>query len=411
MKKLFFNSMMILVGFSLFFGSCNKDNIELSDGPEDKLIPIDENQAFNMKNFVNSYEQLFNTHWRYAGKYSHDFKNGKALSSWQGFGVYGNFGNKLYETTHNYNNDGVIISSDRVKTSIVPFLGYSDYPAIVLRYKYDSNGFISTVYKIYEADTLDVVDFEYNQEGNVILKTHHSGWIKSSGQEYYNEVSEAYSYNSAGQMIRWESNDGGQTFAYIMEYNGDGNMIRYAGESSGINETLSEYDTDGRVISMTRPAESQEVRFSYDNDFELILYVWGEMKTRVVLDVHLFPSTIYTYDFTGEVLNNCIAIEVDEDGFIKGKSFYEGTIENLELTGYTVVDLIDDTCEQIAKEDYYEASGSQLYYATVTLNINDCSIAGRSWFTPSGTAVAVESIPQDWVFKLSYYTMVGLRYF
>ncbi len=100
MKNLLFKVSMAFIAINLLFASCKKDDPKPSEGKaEDVKIVIDETSAFNMKNFIISFNQMFVSDSRWQWEFTHDYTDGKAITSYQNYTIFGKFGNAIQTTT------------------------------------------------------------------------------------------------------------------------------------------------------------------------------------------------------------------------------------------------------------------------------------------------------------------------
>ena len=166
-KNNIFKLLILAFAFGIAFTGCNKDddNSTPSDQPEDITIPIDDNSAFNMKNFIISFDQMFNAYERWAWSFKHDYVEGKAITSYTNYKVYGGFGDEIMETTHHYNSEGIITSSDRVQL-------FDDADKVSFTYEYNLDGFIVKLTKKVKGVTRDVVALQY--DGSTLVKKIHN---------------------------------------------------------------------------------------------------------------------------------------------------------------------------------------------------------------------------------------------
>ncbi len=380
----------LFIGF-LFTGCKKDDDFNPDGGPEDKLIQIDENQAFNMKNFIISFDQLFNSDERWMWGIVHDYKNGKAITSVQGYKIYGKLGNAVFEINHTYNNDGVVISSER--TSLFSDQRKGEDSPLVFNYEYDLDGFIVKLFKIREADTLDVVVMEYDNKNQLIKKTHEAEPHKGGAGEKI----ETFSYDSDGNVVEYiEGNE-----KKLYEYSG-GNMVKESHYYNDVLEYVSnyEYDSKGRVIKEYEDGDDEYTTIEYGEEI-VTVSSYEDNLLRNVEEVNFGLVFLKSYEYEygeGDVFEYCRAKESDEDGNTSKKYYYEGTVDNLVLVGYSEIDSRETGCDKKTKESVYDASGALLYYAEFT--VDGCSITATSWFNASGTGIDPETISEDWVFIL-----------
>ncbi len=379
----YFIGLFLLAIFT--FSSCEKDDLVPNEGePEDIMIPIDENSAFNMKNFIASFEQLFNARDRWAWNFSHDYTAGKAITSFQNYKILGSFGDKYFTITHNYNNDGIVVSSERVG-SIAAFA------PITFIYEFDKKGFITKLTKKEANKTKDIVDLEYNEGNRLIKKTHIA--IKSDSEERY----ETFTYNSDASVASYGNEDGEkEEYSYV-----NGNMVEtkyYEGETPTAVDKW-EYDENARLIKMYRVDATSYFAVEYCSEFATYLGYDNDLlvrKEEYISGVVCLKQYSYNYD-DGE-FEYCIMNELDENSETKKKYYYQGTISDLQLVGYSAIEARDDPSREKLKESIYNTADLKLYYVEFTLA--DGAIAETNWFQANGSPIAESEINESWVIDL-----------
>lgn len=304
--------------------SCKKDdNLDTpSNSLEDITIPIDENSAFNMANFAKSYEQIYSFLLPYKTSFSHDVESGKALFSYQNIDGFGDFGKAICTFTHFFNDEGIILSSERKGADVI-----RQHLNMTLEYDYDLNGYITKViekqtkmfyngeYDIY----IDTIKIEYNDEYKITKQIINSSNISSSN----------YSKNKRKETKPSKT--------HIWEMPPKPQSEKTKGE----NIKNYHYDADGKLISI----EDSNLKYDFNYSGNLI------NKT----DYYKFNSLWKTYNFSFNSYNKYNHIEysdyelditnsghyIYEDKLIYQR-FFEGSlveyreyIENLRLSNFT----------------------------------------------------------------------------
>lgn len=391
MKKISLKLLVVIIAFSFAFAGCGNDDEDFKpdDKPNDETIVIDDNSVFNMKNFITSFEQLFMSYERWAIDFDHVYDDGNATTSYQNYKIYGKFGNKLFTLTHTYDDKGVVTSSVRP-----PSLFESS--TVTFTYEYDLNGFIIKMTKWKDNEAKDIVNLVYNDQEQLISKIH-------KNDEVTEEI-ETFTYNTAGQVDSY-TNQWRDKYEY--EYS-DENMVKETEYDDGvINEVIIYvYNTDGYVTKTYEEGfESTNYEtFVYTNDILTNSYYYdGLLEYVAEIGSDMVQLREYTYRYDGVVFDYCKAKEYDADGNTSKKYYYEGTVDNLELVGYTVIDSRDALKDdKKTKESVYNESDTKLYYAEFTIagSDGDWWIDETNWFTANGTSITEQDIIEDWVLIL-----------
>jgi hypothetical protein len=387
MKKtnLFFSTIIALLAINLVFISCEKDDpILYEDEPEDIMIPIDENSAFNMKNFIISFDQLFNARDRWVWNFSHDYTAGKAITSSQDYKICGRFGEGYFTITHIYNNDGVVTSSERVGTALNAI-------AIIFTYEFDREGFITKLTKK-EADKIkDIVYLEYNEDNQLVKKAHLV--IKPDSEEWY----ETFTYNSDRTVASYRNSVDveKEEYSYL-----DGNMVETNHYKDRTIESVDkiEYDNNARMIKMYND-DTWYSAIEYSSDLMTFSGYDGDLltiKEEYITGLKCIKS--YSYYYNDSVFKHCITNENDENNEVKKKCYNTGTISNLQLIAYSVIDSRDSSSREKLKESIYNSSDVKLY--DVEFTVSDGIITETNWFDANGSPIEESEINESWVFDL-----------
>lgn len=378
---------------ALTFVACNKnnDNPEPLEGqPEDVDIVIDENSTFNMKNFIASFEQMFMSDMLWAVKFSHEYSDGKALKSIQGYSVYGSFGESLFEITHEYNEKGVIASSSRTSTMTM------QNASLVFTYEFDKEGYIIKLTKAVNGNIRDVVNLVYDSNKRLIQKNHEAN-------NYSDAYSEVFTYNSDGFVDSWTQ--GNVKLEWI--YTGDQVTTTNVYDQGVLYETETyTYNPDGNFTRIDYGQNNYQI-IEY-NGGGLIISFYGngliEEKEEIASGGIATRSWGYYYNAENTFLY-ARSQEYDENGRTAKKSYYEGTAETPVLVGYATIDNRDsEKGNKKTLESFYNSSGTKLYYAEYTVEYNanwgEWVIIAANWFTGAGSAITENDIIEDWVFIL-----------
>jgi hypothetical protein len=394
-KKYVFNLLIALTMIGLIFTSCEKDN--KNDGPSgkpsDETIEINDSSAFNMKNFVKSFDQMFVADNRWGWSFTHDYDDGKATTSYQNYKIYGKFGDKVFSITHAYNADGVIESSTRTASMF-------ESNEVVFTYEYNKEGFITKLTKKSKNKIKDIVSHEYDENGNLVKKTHEP---VEAGDESW---SETFTYNSEGLVASYENENWTEKDVYTYS---SGNMIQVKEYYDNVlEETYNyEYDGSGRVTKEYEEGfETEYVAYEYGSDALIVKdYDDGVLYYMAEHGLGLEEIKSYNYEYLDGEFQYCRAKENDEDGNTAKKYYYEGSVDNLQLVGYSVIDSRDaEKDDKKTKESLYDASDNLLYYVEFVVTKDEGEdywyISDKNWFSADGTAIEETAITEAWVFIL-----------
>lgn len=386
MKTLSLKFLTLLLIIGVVFTSCNNDDDD-DDNNENVLenidIVIDQNQTFNMANFAICFEQMFVADNRWAWDYSHDIVSGKAVASYQNMKLVGEFGDGVFTTTHNFNNDGAITSSSRIATN------YYDDDEVIFTYVYDTEGMIIKLTKEKNGSIRDIVDLEYNSSKQLVKKTHRGDYNFNDGDE------EIFTYNSDGTVKTYFNDSWGEEYTYTYL---NGNMVKEEEEDNGFTYVeIFEYDSQGRVINYYDEDDINDNRAFeyYDTYYREIDYddYNGNRRIDDITDYSAFELRIkrWYFNYDNDVFEFCTTKEyfyVDDydDSLVSKKEYFEGTPENLVLVGYVIVDTRDPANEyKKTKESIYDANGNLLYYVTYVVSNN--SIQSHQVYETDGTPI------------------------
>ncbi len=390
---------ILLVGIA--FTGCNDDNDDgYISGPEDITIAIDATQAFNMKNFVASFEQSFVSRERWAWNFSHEYANGKAIETYQHLKIHGKFGENIFTITHSYNNEGVIISSER--SSNPEFEG----DMVVFTYKYDLNGFIVELTKTSDGN-ISVVDFTYNDKMQLISKY-------QEGNNYNKE--EVFTYGSNGEVLSYSVSYTNSNSNSLYEFTYlNGKMIK---EKEYYNETYNndvnyEYDNQGRLVKSiwVEPDGSNEETssFIYGEDFMSESQIENNLLYNIYdYGLKMLEIKSWNFDYNNGLFEYCRTKEyaynynLQDVRYVTKKEFFNGSPDNLVLVGYSIIDSREATFNKKTKESIYNAAGTKLYYAEFVVDSYG-TITATNWFDAAGNAYQTNDFSeeeQSWIFVL-----------
>ncbi|MDA3867991.1 MAG: hypothetical protein PF489_14770, partial [Salinivirgaceae bacterium] len=383
MNKSTFLLALLAIASQIFFTNCKKDeNIAPSNAPEDITYPIDENSAFNMTNFIHSYEQIFSFLYPYKTSVSHDIEAGKAIYSYQNIDNFDNFGKKIFTFTHEYTNEGIITSSTRLANN--PYLQSGN---MTIDYDYDINGYItmmiqktsriSTFGPHAETETdIDTVKFEYDENYRINRKTTIN--ITTGAYKKENNIAPKAplsEINSLYIYFRWLFKETNEETTATYEYNTDNQIIReerdfwkteflYSGSDLISTEVYGggslyglvefKYNNNKRYSSINFESRDLEYKNYYiyngHSSLKSKMYIQDYFDREYTFTNHLKTSDI-TFFFYGT--NTAITMEFDEEMMTVVKSYKEKDAnQEYIVTAYNTID------SRNADEAYYKGSES-----------------------------------------------------
>ena len=362
--------------FGVILLSCSKSEDNKIDNESiDKTIPIDENSAFNMKNFIISFDQIFVSNERWAWSTTHEFVDGKLITSDINRKIHGVFGDEIFITTHNYNENGIIVSSSRTSNRH----GYEE--SNFFTYDYDLSGFIIEITK----SPRNIVNFEYL--GNYLMKK-----IHIPGHGYIKE--ESFTYDSDRNVKSYYENSH-EYYTYS-----NGNMVKQYQDDNLTIHSQYEYDNLNRIVKSSMSYQPSNTIYEYSSD---LMTAFRYEKSKLIKKSQYRERLIkvnywyYNYD-DNDVFENCTATELSNNGKHVKVYYYEGSINNLELVGYSTIEYKDDLSFEKTKECIYNSNDTKLYYVIFT--VIDEDNYKTVWYKPDGTRISLNEINEDWVMLL-----------
>jgi len=387
MKLKFIKKPILLLFLAVFMYSCNDDEVNPDEDQEldivDEDIPIDGNSVFNMANFIISWDQMFVGSSRWAWNFDHETEDGRVVKSYQNYHVYGEFGAKYFEINHEYNGDGVLISSTRTQS-------FSDAEDnLEFEYEYDEEGMVEEIRKLNRSQLQGYTKLTYNDDKQLIQKNQ----FDENGTERRIEKFE-YENDRVIRYISESSNDNSLEFSY--EYDGNGNMIleslddTYNGNTS--SRTIEyEYDNQDRIIKEFYKSGDYELtdELTYEGN-QLIITSYDE-NGRISSINKFGPgfqeigySEFYYDEF--DDFKGRIDIELEDDYETKYLYFGGSNPDNVSLYGYANVNR-NSNMDKLG-EEFYDANDNFLY---------EYDYENYIWYTASGNEINESEISEEWV--------------
>jgi len=329
----------------------------------------------------------------WAWDFTHDYEDGKAIKSYQNNSIFGKFGEKAFTITHSYNADGVIELSTRTPSIF-------ESKEVVFTYEYNKEGYIIELTKKSKGEVRDIVAHEYDENGYLVKKIHEALGVDDEIKE------EIFTYNSDGTVASYENKYWDEKDEYSYS---SGNMIQVKEYYEDVLEETYNYDYDGSgrlVKEYEEGFENEYIAYEYGSDVLTIKdYEDNLLSYMAEYKVGLEEIKSYNYEYLDGEFQYCRARESDEDGNTAKKYYYEGSMDALELVGYSVIDSRDpDKDDKKTKESVYDASDNLLYYVEFEVVKEEGEdywyIDAKNWYSADGTAIEEADITEQWVFIL-----------
>ncbi|HET8860463.1 hypothetical protein [Marivirga sp.] len=376
----------------LFIVSCqdieiNPDNQSLELNNEN--IEINDSSVFNMTKFRESFDKVIFLESSHSYKFSHVAENGLLVNSYYGNILYGEFGKKMGDVTHEYNNDGIITSSLIVRHGR-PVDSGTRY-----EYEFDETGKISILYDFYGYNIYRKLKIQYNQNEN------------PKKIEYYLHdrellYSKQFTYNQDDMLISSSGERYGSQLDYLYEYNDHKMLVQIRGTevSSTRSVEVEEnfiYDHENRLIERTLKDRFDERKTLYEYNEDIMLQKRyrssGQLSVSSEIGKHFVyqQEQIHFYD-NSDIFEGLLNIEFENGLEITG-TFYSGTDpENLSQVGFGKIEYDNQADKE--RIDIFDAQGEFLYYLIYGSGTNN-------WFLPDGNSIDFADIP-EWVKNIFY---------
>jgi len=437
MKTLSLKILTLLLIIGVVFTACSDDdNDGLNPGELENIdIKIDDNQTFNMSNFIKSFEQIFVFNGEGFApsnfEYTHNIADGKALDSYLNIVAIGKFGNKITTFTHSYNTNGVVISTKVEGEGM--FYGFDaklterEEPNIEFEYEFDTKGYITKVSMVDGSTLYQELSITYNDLKQVVTIKHEE--FRETGILTFKVIDKL---NALGinKKISNETDADYIWYEYFVK-DTNGKITKYSNSHMDEGDyVLYVYDTSGRTIKATyydggMPEET--INYIYDSANRLIelnedesdwkIEIWYAEDHMSMVDFRNYNG-VSTYAYISDYIEGFIEVkdwdfnydynnnyeftycktreyfyeEDYDDQLVSKKEYFEGTPENLELLGYVIVDTRDAANNyRKTKESIYNANNTLLYY--ITYEVSGGSIISHQSYLPDGTAI---SDPQEY---------------
>ncbi|NME69991.1 hypothetical protein [Flammeovirga aprica] len=378
------------------------DNEEVVDPNElnDEDIVISENEIFNQVQFQKSFEQSFELREQFAFNYKHTVKDGKITNSAQNKKLHGKFGENLVNYNHSYDENGVIISSEKSDVENEDFL-------LTLYYTYDEVGYIKSITRKIDGVFRDRHVHEYNEKGQLVsVKFHHTEGLEDAA-EVYN-----LKYDDQNNIIEYKmvSNFNGNERTEIITYEYINNLIYKQNKED--QTTTYNFDNENRLTSViidNHDSESDyEYRYSYDNTVMLYSsYFKGQIS--LTEEYHnVFANEVarilFTYNDDKTALEYAKKFIHGENNKTKYIELYGGDPENLVLEGKTEIISYVVGTSAVEEEKIYSKEDTLLYIINYEYDKDNINKKISTEVTNAeGNPLELSDITEEWVLLLIKY--------
>ncbi len=391
-------------------GDLSNETIDLGDG-----------QKFNMKNFIHSFEQIFNEQDHFAYAMDHTTDAGLVTDTEHYDGIYAGFGfaDDYYLISHTFEN-GAITSSDRVTLEDEEAgIASTSCGSESFEYTFDDEGYIvGLALYDWDGDLENEISYTYNDAKQLVSRIgagYDDREKRLSGSRLRStdqitgiivepiESTETFTYNTDGTIASYERSEseyweytytsGLMTYAEGYDSPLDSEPLyteEYDYSASGLVEEVIFEDLDfGQVYAFVFEYGASEVTINEYSDGSIsdrtdveegfsLIYTTTYKKGGI-----LTSETEYYYD-SGciECCLDCLGAEplevldfavrsvygdptIGSDGCdylnyqVEAKEYYEGTAEALDLIGYAVIE--SRTNNKKAMESVYDGDDVLLF--------------------------------------------------
>ena len=450
MKTLSLKLLTLLLILGVAFTSCDNDSDDdlRIDGLEDVNIKIDDTQTFNMTKFVESFEQIFTfeDYLRYGDlEYTHNVSEGKALISYLNMVSFGEFGDKVLLFVHNYDTNGIVISTELEVTSM--FLAGKGEASlegvytIGLKYQFDTNGYITKVSFVEGIGVTQELTIIYNALNQVTSikyeQFRNSSKLSFQFVDKLNEMlgdklsmvkpaiadyiwTEYFERDAKGNVTKYSNSRMSEGDFVLFVYDTNSRMIQSVYYDDGMaEETINYvYDSSNRLIELNEEESDWKREFWYTSDTMSMVSFTVNNGVSTYSQISDYAKGLievkywsFRYDYANNYeFNYCDSREYTYEEsnvyerYITKREYFEGTPKSLILIGYVMVDTWDTINGYTkTKESIYDANDILLYY--VEYVVTDGSIKSHQLYKADGTAMDDEDISngyQPWIHVLIY---------
>jgi hypothetical protein len=392
------------------------ENIHLDPNiPIDKNIKIDENSSFNMRHFITSLNQISILEHNSLYYDHHYYDNGLAKESFIESRCFGEFKQKIKKFVHNYDPNGVIVSSN-----VYPLDEEQDRISknrfIVYNYVYDKDGYIIEMHRV-EGDSQD--DSAWNKyiydEKKVLTEVE----IYDNSEEPFSKFELKYldyenfthaNYDNVPLVSKLTFKNLQYEYSYEDDffYNDKNLLIRvektntYTTRESEPNISTFEYDDKNRLANTNEYNQSFKKIYKYSDELLSMdeldkdddLYMHTAKYDKEFFQV---SSCVYYYDSDDSTLDYAVSKVYDKE-YCESEyyriEYYDGEAINLNLLAYAVLNR-EESKNKHKQVDYFDSSNN-LTYSKVYLDEGGFKILNNK-----GEEINESSISEPWYPQLS----------
>ncbi|MCT4613993.1 MAG: hypothetical protein N4A49_03850 [Marinifilaceae bacterium] len=429
------NYLLIICFASIFFTNCSKNEDNKAETPteqkdtnadqpikQDPTVPsnetikIDDESSFNVQNFIKSFNQILNLKWKFKYSYKHEIINSKLAYSYRKNNLHGDFELQDTKYIHNYDPNGVIISSIRfdINNSIVDADADRSFT-----YKYDKNGYITKFCKRsgnFEPDNFIVISYDSKMriiEQKIYQGNNEDNLLESYEFTYFDDSNyDPNDYNSTPRLkgISTFYNDNKKSGEYTYDYDNNMNLLKLneLAENGEIYKSrIYEYDNKNRLIKESQSNRDNFVSFEYSNDYISV----NEFQSENII----FASNKYdknntlvekvAFEYNGDdELTHYIRVEITpvynchNDQYPSKSTYMIGAIEDNKIQAYATTNKSKSDKNNVVIE-FFDNKDKLLLYKTINY---DNAIIRRTFHTPDGKEIGSDYNMEECIEALDY---------
>ena len=349
---------------------------------------IEENtfENFFLKVFDNLWIETDDINFTY---FDHEIRDSRLYKSILKRKYSGIFGNNISSITHSYDEIG------RIKES--SWIGYDiKSKNIITKYSYYDNSTISKIEYYIDDNLFETRNYFYDNSNNfnkVIISN-------DSISTYYilsdkNRIFE-YSYKTYSKTFNFSEDK--ILNMVVSKKNATENSIKNEDNNQEVNnEKITytfNYDSNNNLSKISSD-NNQHTNFEYTNS-ALIKYNYVDTleMSRFYYDQNYTNRRKMEYNYASSKFNFCKETIMNSEKLITRINYYEGSIKELVLLGYSIIESRNKDNIK-TKETIYNNSFQKLY--CVDYIITDKIITSQTWRNAFNDPINFEDIEENWV--------------